>query len=241
MSPNVVSELAPTGTLRAGINMANFLLVTGKSATGDPQGVAPDLAREIATRLGVPVAYVPFKVPGDLADAAGKGIWDIGLIGAEPQRAETIAFSPPYVEIEATYLVPAGSPLNTIADVDRAGVRIAVTGRAAYGLWLDRNIKHAELVRSGTLDSAYDAFVADKLEALAGLRPRLISDVAKLPGARILEGKFMAVQQAVGTDPKNAAGAAFLRDFVEEAKASGLIARLIERHKVVGLSVAPPA
>jgi polar amino acid transport system substrate-binding protein len=241
MSPKVVSELAPTGTLRAGINMANFLLVTGKSATGDPEGVAPDLAREIATRLGVPVAYVPFKVPGDLADAAGKGIWDIGLIGAEPQRAETIAFSPPYVEIEATYLVPAGSPLKTIADVDRAGVRIAVTGRAAYGLWLDRNIKHAELVRSGTLDSACEEFVRDKLDALAGLRPRLISDVAKLPGARILEGKFMAVQQAVGTDPKNAAGAAFLRAFVEEAKASGLVARLIERHKVVGLSVAPAA
>jgi polar amino acid transport system substrate-binding protein len=241
MSPNIVSELAPTGTLRAGINMANFLLVTGKSASGDPQGVAPDLAGEIATRLGVPVSYVPFKVPGDLADAAGKGIWDIGLIGAEPQRAETIAFSPPYVEIEATYLVPAGSPLKTIADVDRAGVRIAVTGRAAYGLWLDRNIKHAELVRSGSLDSACEEFVRDKLEALAGLRPRLISDVAKLPGARILEGKFMAVQQAVGTDPKNGAGAAFLRDFVEEAKASGLIARLIERHKVVGLSVAPAA
>ena len=241
MPPNVVSELAPTGTLRAGINMANFLLVTGRSAAGDPQGVAPDLAGEIATRLGVPVAYVPFKVPGDLADAAGKGIWDIGLIGAEPQRAETIAFSPPYVEIEATYLVPAGSPLKTIADVDRAGVRIAVTGRSAYGLWLDRNIRHAELVRSGTLDSACEEFVRDKLEALAGLRPRLISDVAKLPGARILEGKFMAVQQAVGTDPKNGAGAAFLRDFVEEAKASGLIARLIERHKVVGLSVAPAA
>jgi polar amino acid transport system substrate-binding protein len=238
MSKTVVAELAPTGTLRAGINMANFLLVTGKSATGDPEGVAPDLAREIATRLGVPVAYVPFKVPGELADAAGKGIWDIGLIGAEPQRAETIAFSPAYVEIEATYLVPAGSPLKAIADVDRAGVRIAVTGRSAYGLWLDRNIKHAELVRSGTLDSACDAFVRDKLDALAGLRPRLISDVAKLPGARILEGKFMAVQQAVGTDPRNAAGAAVLRDFVQEAKASGLIARLIARHKVVGLSVA---
>jgi polar amino acid transport system substrate-binding protein len=241
MSKTVIAELAPTGTLRAGINMANFLLVTGKSAAGDPEGVAPDLAREIAARLGVPVAYVPFKVPGDLADAAGKNVWDIGLIGAEPQRAETIAFSPAYVEIEATYLVPANSPLKSIADVDRAGVRIAVTGRSAYGLWLDRNIKHATLVRSGTLDSACDEFVRDKLDALAGLRPRLISDVAKLPGARILEGKFMAVQQAVGTDPKNKAGAAFLRDFVEEAKASGLIARLIARHKVVGLSVAPAA
>jgi polar amino acid transport system substrate-binding protein len=243
MPPNaaVVSELAPTGTLRAGINMANFLLVTGKSATGDPDGVAPDMAREIATRLGVPVKYVPFKTPGELADMAGKGVWDIGLIGAEPQRAETIAFSPAYVEIEATYLVPAGSPLKAIADVDRAGVRIAVTGRSAYGLWLDRNIKHATLVRSDTLDSAYEQFARDKLDALAGLRPRLLSDVTKLPGARILEGQFTAVQQAIGTARKNTAAAAYLRDFVEEAKASGLVARLIERHKVVGLSVAPPA
>jgi len=241
MSKTVISELVPTGVLRAGINMANFLLVTGKSATGDPEGVAPDMAREIATRLGVPVKYVPYKTPGELADMAGKGAWDIGLIGAEPQRAEAIAFSPAYVEIEATYLVPAGSPLKALADVDRAGVRIAVTGRSAYGLWLDRNIKHATLVRTDTLDSAYEQFVRDKLDALAGLKPRLLSDVKKLPGARILEGQFTAVQQAIGTARKNAAAAAYLRDFVEEAKASGFVARLIERHKVVGLSVAPKA
>jgi polar amino acid transport system substrate-binding protein len=241
MSPDVIAELAPTGVLRAGINLGNFLLVTGTSAAGDPQGVAPDMAREIATRLGVKVKYVPFKSPGELADAAGSGVWDVGLIGAEPQRAEKIAFSPAYAEIEATYLVPAGSPLRTIADVDAAGVRIAVTGRSAYGLWLDRNIKHAELVRSDTLDSAYEQFVRDHLDALAGLRPRLLSDVEKLPGARIVDGRFTAVQQAVGTARKNAAGAAFLRDFVEEAKASGFVARLIERYKVRGLSVAPPA
>jgi polar amino acid transport system substrate-binding protein len=234
------AELTPTGALRAGINLSNFLLVTGKSASGDPEGVAPDMAREIANRLGVPVKYVPFKTPGELADAAATNTWDIGLIGAEPQRAEKIAFTAAYCEIEATYLVPAGSPLRNIAEVDKPGVRIAVTGRSAYGLWLDRNIKHAQLVKTDTLDSSYEKFVADKLDALAGLRPRLISDVKKLPGARILDGKFTAVQQAVGTERKNAAGAAFLREFVEEAKASGLVARLIERHKVVGLSVAPP-
>src|SRR5213075_2844542 len=122
------------------------------------------------------------------------------------------------------------------------GVRIAVTGRSAYGLWLERNIKNAQLVRSDTLDAAYEQFVRDKLEALAGLRPRLLSDVTKLPGARILDGQFTAVQQAIGTARKNSASAGFLRDFVEEAKKSGLVARLIERHKVVGrLSVAPPA
>ncbi len=241
MSQDVIAELAPTGVLRAGINMSNFLLVTGKAANGDPQGVSPDMAAEIARRLGVPLKLVPFKSPGELADVAGKGEWDIGLIGAEPQRAETIAFTPAYVEIEATYLVPAGSPIKSIAEVDRPGVRIAVTGRSAYGLWLDRNIKNAELVRSDTLNSALDQFVRDKLDALAGLRPRLLTDVEKLPGARILDGQFSAVQQAVGTARKNSKGAEFLHKVVEEAKASGLVAKLIERHKVVGrLTVAPP-
>jgi len=241
MSPEIIADLVPTGVLRAGINLSNFLLVTGRSPLGEPAGVAPDVAAEIARRLNVPITYLPYKSPGELADAAVGGVWDIGLIGAEPQRAETIAFTAAYAEIEATYLVPSGSPLKTIADVDAAGVRVAVTGRSAYGLWLDRNIKHAELVRSETLDSAYEQFVRDRLEALAGLRPRLLADMSKLPGARILDGRFTAVQQAMGTPKKNTAGAAFLHDFVEEAKASGFIASLIERHKVNGLSVAPPA
>jgi polar amino acid transport system substrate-binding protein len=225
--------------LRAGINLSNFLLVTRIGPAGDPEGVAPDLAREVAVRLGVPLKYVPFKSPGELADAATSGVWDIGLIGAEPQRAQTISFTSAYAEIEATYLLPFGSRLKTIADVDAPGVRIAVTGRSAYGLWLDRNIKHAELIRSETLDSAYEQFVSENLDALAGLRPRLLSDLEKLPGARIIDGRFTSVQQAIGTPRKNAAGAAFLRDFVEDANGSGLIARLIEHHKVRGLSVAP--
>jgi polar amino acid transport system substrate-binding protein len=241
MSPDVISELAPTGVLRAGINLSNFLLVTGISPTGEPKGVSPDMAREIAAHLNVPIEYVTFKSPGELADQAANGVWDIGLIGAEPQRAQTIAFTAAYAEIEATYLVPPGSALKTIADVDASGVRIAVTGRSAYGLWLDRNIKRAELVRSDSLDSAFEQFAGEKLEALAGLRPRLLADQEKLPGSRILDGLFSSVQQAVGTARKNTAGAAFLRGFVEEAKASGLVARLIERHRVRGLSVAPAA
>ncbi|HTU54636.1 MAG TPA: transporter substrate-binding domain-containing protein [Acetobacteraceae bacterium] len=241
MSPEVLAELAPTGVLRAGINLANFLLVSGKSAAGDPEGVAPDMARELARRLGVPVKYLPFDSPGALADQAGNGVWDIGLIGAEPERAETIAFTAAYAEIEATYLVPPGSPLAALADVDAPGVRIAVTGRSAYGLWLDRNIRHAALVRTETLDAAYEVFVRDKLEALAGLRPRLLSERERLPGARILEGKFATVQQAIGTPRKNLAGAPFLAAFVEEAKASGLVARLIAARQVRGLSVAPAA
>jgi polar amino acid transport system substrate-binding protein len=241
MSEQVKAELAPTGVLRAGINLSNFLLVTGKTAAGDPVGVAPDMASEIARRLGVPVQYVTYKTPGELADMADTGAWDIGLIGAEPQRAEKIAFTPAYVEIEATYLVPAGSTLRSIADVDRPGVRIAVTGRSAYGLWLDRNIKQAELVKSATLDSAYEQFVADKLDALAGLRPRLLSDVERLPGSRILDGQFTAVQQAVGTARRNAQAAEYLRKFIAEVKASGFVGALIDKHKVRGLSVAPPA
>ena len=241
MSPEIIAELAPTGVLRAGINLSNFLLVTGKSPAGDPEGVAPDMAREVARRLDVPVKYVTFPSPGALGDQAGKGVWDIGLIGAEPQRAETIAFTAAYVEIEASYLVPAGSPVKTMAEIDAPGIRIAVAGRSAYGLWLDRNIRRAELVRAESLAGAFEQFVRDKLDALAGLKPGLLADVEKLPGARILDGKFMAVQQAIGTAKKNAAGAMFLRDFVEEAKASGLVARLIEKHKVRGLSVAPAA
>src|SRR5262249_4483348 len=186
MSAEIVSELAPTGVLRAGINLSNFLLLTGRSATGDPEGVAPDLAGAIAARWGIPLTCVPFKAPGELADAAGTGVWDIGLTGAEPQRAEKIVFTAAYCEIEATYLVPAGSKLRTIADVDASGVSIAVTARSAYGLWLDRNIKHATLGRTDTLDSAYEQFARDKLQALAGLLPRPLTDVEKPPGPRSL-------------------------------------------------------
>jgi polar amino acid transport system substrate-binding protein len=239
MSPEVISQLAPTGVLRAGINMSNFLLVTGRNAFGDPEGVSPSMAKAIAERLGVPVRYVPYPKPGELADAVTAGAWDIGLIGAEPQRAEKIAFTRAYCEIEACYLVPPGSPITIMAEVDRPGIRISVAARAAYDLWLERNIRHATLVRADSLDSSFSRFVEERLDVLAGLRPRLLTDIEALPGSRILEGQFTAVQQAIGTARGNTAGAAFLRDFVEEAKASGLVARLIEQHKVRGLSVAP--
>jgi polar amino acid transport system substrate-binding protein len=234
----IVAELAPTGVLRAGINMSNFLLVTGKTASGDPQGVAPDMAAEIGRQLGVPVAYVQFERPSKLADAAGTNTWDIGLIGAEPQRAEKITFTTAYCEIEATYLVPKGSAISGVADVDRPGARITVRRGAAYDLWLERNIKHATLLRSDSADGPFNQFVAENLEAYAALRPQLLTDVEKLPGSKILPGNFMTVQQAIGTAKPNTAGAAFLSEFVEEAKRSGLVARLIEKHHVKGLSVA---
>lgn len=241
MSPEIKAQLAPTGVLRAGINMSNFLLVTGRSASGDPQGVSPSMANAIAERLGVPVKYVPFPKPGELADAVDAGVWDIGLIGAEPQRAEKIAFTAAYAEIEATYMVPPGSPITRVEQVDQPGIRIAVTDRSAYGLWLDRNIARGTLIRTDSLDSAFTRFRDEGLEALAGLKPRLLTDQAAMPGARILDGQFTAVQQAIGTQRRNAAAAAWLRDFVEEAKASGVVAKFIAQHGVRGLSVAPRA
>ena len=234
MSQEVISELAPGGTLRAAINMSNPLLVTGSTDTGDPVGVSPDLARAIADRLGVAVSYVQFASPGEVADAADSDVWDIGLIGAEPARAERIAFSSAYVEIEATYLVPAGSPFRHIDDVDRPDVRIAVSNRSAYDLYLTRMLKHAELHRAKGLAGTVELFTGKKLDALAGLRPALNEDVKNLPGTRILDGRFTTVQQAVGTQLENTKAAAFLQNFVMEVRKSGVVASLIERHGVEG-------
>lgn len=241
MNDKAKAELAPTGVLRAGINLSNFLLVTGRAADGNPEGVSPDMAHAIADRLGVPLQLIPFKSPGELADQATNNVWDIGNIGAEPQRAQQIAFTAAYCEIEATYMVPAGSAIKSIADVDKKGVRIVVAARAAYCLWLENNIKNATLVQVTGAEATLKKFIDEKFDVMAGLRPGLIKDVEKLPGARILDGQFSAVQQAVGTPKKNTAGAQFLSAFVEEAKKSGLVASFIAKHKVKGLSVAPPA
>jgi polar amino acid transport system substrate-binding protein len=240
MSSAIVGQLAPTGVLRAGVNMGNFLLVTGRAPNGDPTGVSPSMAQAIAERLGVPMQPKPYARPNEVAEAVGD--WDIALIGAEPQRAAKISFTAAYCEIEATYLVPAGSPITSLAEVDRPGIRIATSAGAAYTLWLERNIKQAQLVLvPGGGNAAMQKFIDDKLEVYAGLRPGLLGDLAKLPGARILDGQYMAVQQAIGCAKGNDAAFAFLRDFVEEAKRSGLVAQFIAEHKVQGLSVAPLA
>lgn len=238
LSPALREHLAPGNMLRAGINLSNFLLVSSRSPEGAPQGVSPDLARALAEHIGTGLRYVPYANPGLLADAAPRDEWDVGLIGAEPQRAETIGFTPAYAEIEATYLVREASPLRGIADVDADGVRIAVTGRTAYGLWLDRHVRKAALIRSGTLDEAAQDFAGQGLEALAGLRPRLIADRAALPGTRLLDGHFMTVQQAIGVPRAKAEAVDYLARFVAAAKASGFIAALIQKHGVEGLSVA---
>jgi polar amino acid transport system substrate-binding protein len=240
--PAAVAALAPRGVLRAAINMSNFLLVSGRGPDGTPAGVSPDMARELARRLGVAAELRGYDSPGELADDAVADAWDVGNIGAEPARAETIAFTAPYCEIECTYLVASDSPIRSVDDVDRPGVRIASAPRAAYDLWLERNLRHAELVRSPSLDGSFELFVEQGLDALAGLRPALLKLARRSPGSRVLDGRFSSVRQAMGTPrSRDEAGYAYLCTFVEEMKASGFVADRIAAHRVVGLSVAPPA
>jgi polar amino acid transport system substrate-binding protein len=228
------------GRLRVGINFGNALLTT-KDARGTPGGIAVDLARELAQRVGVPMELVSYDTAGRMADGAKAGEWDVAFLAADPARAEEIAFTAPYLEIDTTYLVPAGSPLRTLADVDREGLRVAVSEKSAYDLFLTRSLKHAQLVRAPGVNASVDLFFEDKLDALAGLKPLLVKVAEKQPGARVLDGRFTAVQQAVGTPKGRDAAARHIREFVEDIKASGLVAKTIERNGIRGVSVAPPA
>jgi len=239
LSPAAKSELAPTGKLRVGINYGNFLLVQKDAASGEYRGIAVDLGRQLGKRLGVPVDVVPFATAGKLADAVKAGAWDVAFLGNEPQRAGDIAFSPAYLEIEAGYLVPAGSTIRTMAEVDRKGVRIATAVNSAYDLYLSRNLKNATLVRVEGIQGSYDTFVKDKLEVLSGLKPRLITDTGTLPGSRILDGRFTVVQQSVGTPQGRPSAANYLSEFAKDIKTSGLVAQTIARHAIRGVSVAP--
>ena len=234
MTQDAISELADPGRLRVGINLGNILLVTGAGPGGEPQGVAPDMAAALAARLGVDVSYVTYATPGEVADAAERDEWDIALIAVEPMRAEVIAFCDAYCEIEATYLVPAGSPFQSVEDVDRPGVRIAVSDRAAYDLYLTRTLKHAELHRAKGLPAAFELFVTEKLDALAGLVPALKENAESLPGSRVLDGRYTSVRQAIGTKPECTALNAFVAEFIADAKESGRVAELIEKHGVKG-------
>ena len=225
--------------MRVGINLGNFLLVTRDPATGTLSGIVIDLARELGRRAGFPVEFSTYPGAGDLAEAVKRGAWDVAFLGAEPARATEIAFTAAYLEIEATYLVPPGSRIHSIEEVDRDGVRIAVSEKSAYDLFLKRSLKHARLVCAQGIDASYDLFVAQKLEALAGLKPRLVADAQRLPGSRMLKGRFTAIQQAIGTPRARNAAAGYLREFAEDVKTSGLVAQAIERHRVRGVSVAP--
>ena len=239
MNKTTKNELSSNGILRAAINMSNFLLVTDKTKNGTPIGVSPDMAQELADKLNLQLKLIPYTTPGEIADDAENDKWDICNIGAEPQRAKKINFSAAYAEIQATYIVQSNSKINNILDVDKIGNKICVASRTAYGLWLERNIHNAELRQVEGVDSSFDVFLNENLDALAGLRPALIDDVKKISGAKILEGQFMSVQQAIGTSIQNIHSSIYIAEFVEEMKKTGFVQKLIDKHNVSGkLSVA---
>lgn len=241
ITPAVQADLAPTGRLRAAINYGNFILATKDRATGESRGVAVDLAQEIGKRLGVPVEIVAYDSVAVMGDAAPSGAWDIAFLGSDPAREKLMSFTPAYLEIEATYLVPAGSPLRTAADVDREGVRVAAPARANYELYLSRHLARARLMSTPGADAAFELLATGKVDALAGLTQGLLGLAPKLPGSRLVEGRFMGVQQSIAVPKGKEAGLHYLRGVVEEAKRSGLVARAIERTGAKGVSVAPPA
>ena len=233
-----LADLAPSGTLRAAINFDNTILASKDAATGEPGGISVELARELARRLAVPVAFVPYYAAAKVVE--GLGAWDVCFLAIDPKRAEKIAFTPPYVVIEGAYLVPEASAICANDDVDRAGIRVAVSTGSAYDLFLSRHLKHASLVRTTTAKDVIPMFVAQELEVAAGVRPMLEADARATPGLRLLPGRFMAINQAMGTPRGRDAGARHLSDFVEEMKASGFIAAAIARNRAIGATVAPP-
>jgi polar amino acid transport system substrate-binding protein len=241
ITPAVRADLASTGTLRAAINYGNFILATKDKATGESRGVAVDLTQELGRRLGVPIEIVAYDSVAIMGDAAPSGVWDIAFLGSDPKREALMSFTAAYLEIEATYLVPGASPLRTAADVDREGVRVAAPARANYELFLSRNLHRAKLVSTAGADAAFDLLTKGEVEAVAGLTQALNDRLARLPGSRIVEGRFMGVQQSIAVPKGRDAGLAYLRRVVEDAKASGLVARAIERTGARGVSVAPPA
>jgi polar amino acid transport system substrate-binding protein len=239
---DLVKDLAPTGKLRAAINLGNMVLAQKDPATGEPRGITVDLARELARRLDLPVELVTFDAAGKVFDALKSGSWDIAFLAIEPVRAAEIAFTAPYVIIEGVYLVPTNSPLRAVADVDREGVRIAVNKGSAYDLYLTRTLKHARLLRG---ENGIDLFLKDKLEAAAGVKQPLVEFAKTHPEVRVMDGRFMEIRQAMGT-PKlryegRDAAPRYLHAFVEEMKATGFVAKALERSNQPDAVVAPPA
>ena len=239
ISPEVRAQLAPNGVLFASVYLGNFLLVTGQSPAGEPTGIAPDICRAIAERLGVELNLRGFKTQEEVVNSAASGQCGIALVGSDPARAERVTFTPAYVELEAGYLVPAGSSIVDVTQVDQPGIRIASFLKSAYDLWLQRNLKHATLVHADSVKASSELFVREKLDALAGLKTGLVNVAQGIPGARILEGQFTGIQQAIATKKTNLESILFLNACVEELISSGLVADLIKKYQVQGLSVAP--
>ena len=241
-SPDLVRAFAPSGTLRASINLGNPILAGRDAATGEPAGVSIDLARGLADALGVPLELVVFDAAGKSVEALEQQRADIGFFAIDPKRGEQIAFTPPYVLIEGSYLVPEASPLRANDEVDRPGTRVVVGQGSAYDLYLSRELKHAEIVRAPTSPAVVEVFLAQRADVAAGVRQQLEADLQRLPGHRLLPGRFMVIQQAMGVGKsRGAAAAAFLADYVERQKASGFVAAALARHGIQGASVAPAA
>jgi polar amino acid transport system substrate-binding protein len=232
-------DLAPTGKLRVGINYGNPVLATRDRSSGQLGGVAVDLARELGIRTHLPVELVGFESAGKMVEGLQVASWDVAFLAVDPEREREINFTAPYIEIEGTYLLPPGSALVASADVDRENVRVGVSSKSAYDLFLSRNLKHAQLVRASSPEAAFDLILAGKADVLGGVRQHLVANTAKLAGARVLDGRFMAIQQALGIPKGREAGISYLREFIEDVKASGLVARALEKAGVQGVSIAP--
>ncbi len=235
----VAAQLAPGGTLRAAINYGNPLLAT-RDASGEPRGVSVDLARELARRLGVPLEPVIYTAAGKVVEGIRAGAWDVGFFAIDPVRAADTDFTAPYLLIEGAFLVPEASPITRNEDVDRAGVRVAAAKGSAYDLYLTRALKQATLVHAPTSQAVTDTLLAQKLDVAAGVKQQMQADANRLPGLRLLDGRFMEIRQAMALPRGRAAGAAYLREFIEEMKASGFIAESLRRHGVDGAVVANP-
>lgn len=239
--PALLRDIAPTGRLRAAINLGNSVLAARNGGTGELSGVSVDLARELARRLGLPLDLVPFDAAGKVTAAAGGQVWDVAFLAVDPERAAEIDFTAPYLAIEGAYVVPEGSDLREIADVDRPGVRIAVGRGSAYDLHLSRTLRRATLVRAPTSPEVAPLFVAERLEAAANVRQPLEAFVRRTPGYRFIPGRFMLIEQAMGTPRGRPLAARHLAAFVEDAKASGLVAAALARHAQPDAVIAAPA
>jgi polar amino acid transport system substrate-binding protein len=238
ISPKVLEQLAQNGVLTAGVYLGNILLVTGRSPSGEPTGISPDICRAIAKRLGVEVNLMGFNTQNEVVEAVVSGRCGFSLLGSDPSRAQNITFTPAYVELEATYLVPAHSPITELSQVDQPGIRIASFHKSAYDLWLQRNLKHASLAHADSVKASNELFISEKLEALAGLKTGLVSVSKDIPGSRLLEGQFTGIQQAVAAKKSHLESLEFLNACVAEFIRSGLVADLIAHYQVQGLSVA---
>jgi polar amino acid transport system substrate-binding protein len=235
---DAVKELAPSGKLRAAINVGNIVLAQ-KDDKGEVHGASVDLARELARRLGVPIDLHIYDAAGKVTDAVKNGEWDIAFVAIEPARAQGIAFTAPYVVIEGTYMAGVDSPLKSIADVDHDGVRIAVGKGSAYDLYLTRTLAHAALVRYPTSPLALDGFLADKIDAAAGVKQQLVQFAKSHPNVRVMDGHFQDIRQAMATPLGRDAGLKYLNGFIEEMKTSGFVKSTLERSGQSGDLVAP--